>query len=88
MENLISEKVERIMDLVEWFEEFQPNDLEQIERIMLGLKYVDEDVIKSNLRQDLYRIIKLTKLDKYLELDYEFIYSMFASDLNERRKNK
>lgn len=59
MENLRSEKVERIMDLVEWFEEYQPNDLKQIERIILGLRYVDNEVVESKLRQDMYGKLNL-----------------------------
>ena len=39
--NLRNEKVENIMDLIEWFKEYQPSDLEHIERILLGLKYVN-----------------------------------------------
>lgn len=88
MENLRSEKVERIMDLVEWFEEYQPNDLEQIERIMLGLKYVDNEVVENDLRQNLYRNIKNIKLDKHLEVSYGFVNAIFRYDENERMKNK
>ena len=88
MENLRSEKVERIMDLVEWFEEYQPNDLEQIERIMLGLKYVDNEVVENDLIQNLYRNIKNIKLDKHLEVSYGFVNAIFRYDENERMKNK
>lgn len=82
------EKVKRIMDLVEWFEEFQPNDLEQIERIMLGFKYVDNEVVESELRQNMYREIKLIKSEKFLERSYSFINAFFRKDVNERMKNK
>ncbi len=47
MEKLARERVERIVDLIEWFEEFQPKDLDQVERILLGLKYVDKEVVES-----------------------------------------
>ncbi len=53
MEKLTKERVERIKDLVEWFKEFQPNDLEQIERLLLGFRYVNNEVVENELRQDL-----------------------------------
>ena len=88
MENLRSEKVERIMDLVEWFEEYQPNDLKQIERIILGLRYVDNEVVESQLRQDMYTKIKFIESEKFLELSDSFIDAFFRKDLNERMMNK
>ena len=88
MENLRSEKVERIMDLVEWFEEYQPNDLEHIERIILGFKYVDNEVVESQLRQDMYTKIKFIESEKILELSDSFIDAFFRKDLNERMMNK
>lgn len=81
-------EVKRIMELVEWFEEYQPNDLKQIERIMLGLKYVDSKVVESELRQDIYRKIKLTKSDDNLKCSYKFVDMFFKLDANERIKNK
>ena len=83
MENLRSEKVERIMDLVEWFEEYQPNDLEHIERIMLGLKYVDNEVVENDLRQDMYNTIKFTRLEKNLKCCNRFLEMIFRADTNE-----
>ena len=83
MENLRSEKVERIMDLVEWFEEYQPNDLEHIERIMLGLKYVDNEVVENDLRQDMYNTIKCTRLEKNLKCGNRFLEMIFRADTNE-----
>ena len=64
MKKVTKERVGRIIDLVKWFEEFQPNDLEQIERIMLGLNYVDNEVVESELRRNMYREIKNTKSRK------------------------
>ncbi len=81
-------EVKRIMDLVEWFEEYQPNDLKQIERIILGLRYVDNEVVESKLRQDMYGKIKLTKSENLLKLSYEFIDAFFRKDVNERMRNK
>ncbi|MGL5714119.1 MAG: hypothetical protein ACRCXT_06625 [Paraclostridium sp.] len=88
MESLLNERTERIVDLVEWFKEFQPNDLEQIERIMLGFRYVDNKVMESELRKDIYSKIHNTKLEKYLNIDYDFIDAMFRKDVNERIENK
>ena len=81
-------RVKRIMDLVEWFEEYQPNDLKQIERIILGLRYVDNEVVESKLRQDMYRIIKCTKLEKNLKCGNRFLEMFFRKDANEIIKNK
>lgn len=81
-------RVKRIIDLVEWFEEFQPKDLEQIERIMLGLRYVNEEVVESELRQDIYNTISNTKLVKNLKVSYGFIDAIFRADSNERYTNK
>ena len=81
-------RVKRIIDLVEWFEEFQPKDLEQIERIMLGLRYVNEEVVESELRQDIYNTISNTKLVKNLKVSYGFIDARFRADSNERYTNK
>lgn len=88
MEKERIEKVKRIMDLVLWFEEFQPNDLEHIERIMLGLKYVDNEVVESQLRRDMYRKIKYTKSEKSLNLVYGFIDAFYKKELNESISNK
>ena len=87
MENLRNEKVERIINLVEWFEEYQPSDLEQIERVILGFKYVDEEVVKSELRQDMYRTIKCNKLEKNLKRGNRFLEMFFREDINETMKN-
>ena len=81
-------RVKRIIDVVEWFEEFQPKDLEQIERIMLGLRYVNEEVVESELRQDIYNTISNKKLVKYLNVSYGFIDAIFRADSNERYTNK
>ena len=88
MEKIVNEKVERIVDLIEWFREFQPKDLDQVERILLGLKYVDEEVVESELRQDIYRTIKNTKLKKHLESSYELVDAIFRIDVNKRVSNK
>lgn len=88
MEKLRKERVERIIGLIEWFEEFQPNDLEQIERFLLGFRYVDNEVVENDLRQNLYRNIKNIKLDKHLEVSYGFVNAIFRYDENERMKNK
>lgn len=88
MENLRNERAERIIDLVEWFGEFQPNDLEHIERIILGLRYVDNKVVESELRQDIYRTVMNTKSEKHLEMSSKFTDAMFRKDVNERMKNK
>lgn len=84
MKKVTKERVGRIIDLVKWFEEFQPNDLEQIERIMLGLNYVDNEVVESELRRNMYREIKNTKSRKNLERSYSFIRAFFMKDVNER----
>ncbi|MEG1009709.1 MAG: hypothetical protein RSE41_01845 [Clostridia bacterium] len=68
MEKLLHEKAERIMDLVEWFEEQQPNDLEQIERILLGLRYINIEVVKSDLKQDIYRYVQMIEEDSNLKV--------------------
>lgn len=88
MEKLTKERVERIKDLVEWFKEFQPNDLEQIERLLLGFRYVNNEVVENELRQDLYRYIKNIKSDKHLEKSYVFVNAIFRHDANLRMKNK
>lgn len=88
MEKLIKERVERIKDLINWFEEFQPNDLEQIERLLLGFRYVDNEFVENDLRQDLYREIKKIKSDKHLEVSYRFVNAIFRHDVNLRMKNK
>ncbi|WP_250674118.1 hypothetical protein LZ906_002035 [Paraclostridium ghonii] len=85
MKKIDNKRVERILDLVKWFEEFQPKDLEQIERIILGLQYVDEEVVKNELRQDIYRTIKRTKLDENLKYDYKYINVIHRKDANERQ---
>lgn len=87
MEKIVNEKVERIVDLIEWFKEFQPKDLDQVERILLGLKYVDKEVVESELRQDIYRTIKNTKLQKHLESSYELVDAIFRIDVNKRVSN-
>lgn len=86
MENLTKERVERIIDLVDWFEEYQPKDLEQLERIMLGLRYVDEEVVENETRQNIYRQVQNTKLDKNLIKQYSFSELIFMKDANERMK--
>lgn len=88
MEKLTNERVERIRDLINWFEEFQPNDLEQIERLLLGFRYVDNEVVENELRQDLYREIKNIKIDKHLEASYSFVNAIFRRDVNQRMKVK
>ena len=88
MEKLTNERVDRIRDLINWFEEFQPNDLEQIERLLLGFRYVDNEVVENELRQDLYRYIKNIKIDKHLGLVYGFVNTIFRRDVNTRMKDK
>lgn len=68
MEKLLNEQAERIMDLVEWFKEYQPNDLEQIERILLGLRYVDNEFMKSDLKQDIYRYVQMIEGESNLKV--------------------
>lgn len=65
MKNIKRETTENIIDLIMWFEEYQPEDLEQIERILTGLKYVDKDIMRSNLKQDIYRNTRLIKESKF-----------------------
>ena len=55
---------------------------------MLGLKYVDNEVVENYLRQNLYINIKNIKLDKHLEVSYGFVNAIFRYDENERMKNK
>lgn len=87
MKNLKKERVERIVDLVEWFEEFQPSDLKQIERILLGLKYVNNEVLENELKKDMYIKIKLIKSEKFLQIGYSFINTFFREDvLNNNKK--
>ena len=88
MEKISKRKIKKIIDLIRWFEEFQPKDLEQIERILTGLKYVDSEFIESELRQDIYREIKSIKSRKNLEGSYRFIEMFFRKDINERMKEE
>ena len=83
MKNVKNERVKKIIGILEWFEEYQPNDLEQIERIMLGLKYVDNEVVENDLRQDMYNIIKCTRLEKNLKCGNRFLEMIFRADTNE-----
>lgn len=68
MEQLLNETAKRIIELVEWFEEQQPNDLEQIERILLGLRYINNEFIKSDLKQDIYRHVQIIKGESNLKV--------------------
>ena len=83
MKNVKNERVKKIIGILEWFEEYQPNDLEQIERIMLGLKYVDNEVVENDLRQDMYNTIKCTRLEKNLKCGNRFLEIIFRADTNE-----
>lgn len=88
MEKITNEKVERIVDLVKWFEEFQPNDLDQLERIMLGFRYVDNTVMENELIQRAYGHIKNTESEDYLIKSSALAEFFFRKDINERMKNK
>lgn len=68
MEKLLDEKVERIISLVEWFEEFQPKDLEQIERLLLGFRYINDEVLNSDLKQDIYRHVQMIEEETNLKV--------------------
>ena len=83
MKNVKNERVKKIIGILEWFEEYQPNDLEQIERIMLGLKHVDNEVVENDLRQDMYNTIKCTRLEKNLKCGNRFLEMIFRADTNE-----
>lgn len=65
MKNIKRKTTKNIIDLIRWFEEYQPEDLEQIERILTGLRYVDKDIMESNLKQDIYRNTRLLKETKF-----------------------
>ena len=67
MKNTIKAKVNNIKDLIRWFEEYQPEDLEQIERILTGLRYIDKEIMENDLKQDIYRNTRLLKDNKYIQ---------------------
>lgn len=84
MKNTRRETVENIIDLVTWFEEYQSEDLEQIERILVGLQYVDKDTVKDTLKQEIYRNTKLIKGEGIIQLLAGISKKYFCMDLNNR----
>lgn len=82
MKNTKRKTVKNIIDLIRWFEEFQPEDLEQIERILTGLRYVDKDIMENDLKQDIYRHTKLIKDNKYTQALSRLADSYFCKDAN------
>lgn len=82
MKNTKRKTVKNIINLIRWFEEFQPEDLEQIERILTGLRYVDKDIMENDLKQDIYRHTKLIKDNKYTQALSRLADSYFCKDVN------
>ncbi len=82
MKNTKRKTVKNIINLIRWFEEFQPEDLEQIERILTGLRYVDKDIMENDLKQDIYRHTKLIKDNKYTQILSRLADSYFCKDAN------
>lgn len=88
MKNTKRKTVKNIIDLIRWFEEFQPEDLEQIERILTGLRYVDKDIMENDLKQDIYRHTKLIKDNKYTQALSRLADIYFYKDVNSESKKK
>lgn len=84
MKNTRRETVENIIDLVTWFEEYQSEDLEQIERILVGLQYVDKDIMNDTLKKEIYRNTKLIKGEGIIQLLEGISRKYFCIDANNR----
>lgn len=83
-----TQTVENIIDLIRWFEEFQPEDLEQIERILTGLQYVNDEVMNNTLKKDVYRHTKLIKDPKFIKSMAKISLTFLGTDINNRYYNK
>lgn len=88
MKNKRKNTVENIIDLVRWFEEYQPEDLEQIERILTGLRYIDKDIMESNLKKDIYKNTKSIKGKQLVQLLSGISANYFRMDLNNQYSQK
>lgn len=88
MKNTRKQTVENIIDLIRWFEEYQPEDLEQIERILKGLKYVDKDIMENDLKQDIYMNTRLLKDNKYIEALSRLANAYRCIGMNNKLKKK
>lgn len=88
MKNTRRETVENIIDLIRWFDEYQPEDLEQIERILVGLQYVDNDIMKDTLKKEIYRNTKLIKGEGIIQRLEGISRSYFCMDINNRYNKK
>lgn len=88
MKNIKRKTSKNIIDLIRWFEEYQPEDLEQIERILTGLRYVDKDIMENNLKQDIYMKTRLIKDNKYTQVLSRLANSYFNIEANSNYNNK
>lgn len=80
--------VNNIIDLIRWFEEYQPEDLGQIERILTGLRYIDKDIMGNDLKQDIYRNTKLIKEKKHTQALSRLANSYFCIEANSNYNKK
>lgn len=88
MKNIKKQEVKNIISLIRWFEEYQPEDLVQIERILTGLRYIDKDVMENDLKQDMYRNIKLIKEKKHTQSLLNIAIKYFCIESNNRYNKK
>lgn len=82
MKNIKKQEVKNIISLIRWFEEYQPEDLVQIERILTGLRYIDKDIMENDLKQDMYRNIKLIKEKKHTQSLLNLAINYFCIESN------
>lgn len=88
MKNIKRKTTKNIIDLIRWFEEYKPEDLEQIERILTGLRYIDKDIMKDDSKLEIYSHTRLLRDNKYIETLSRLARSYFCIEGNNKLNKK